>query len=366
MHSAAKGVDQPALALEGVSHSYGEVLAASDVTLDLRPGEVVCLLGPSGCGKTTILRLAAGLERLQQGSVRIDGQLVAGAGADMPPEARGVGLMFQDFALFPHLSVADNVAFGLRRLGAGALRERVAQVLARVGMERYLEAYPHMLSGGQQQRVALARALAPEPKVMLLDEPFSGLDYRLRNKIRDDTLHLLMESGAATLLVTHDPEEAMFMADRIALMCDGRIEQLGRPVDLYCAPENAFVASFFGDINRFNGVVQTGSVQTPFGMVAASGLPDGSPVEVLIRPEALRLAPPGAGGAGEEICLARVMASHMLGRTSLVHLSPQEATGPLSHWHARVPGRFLPEENEVLQVSLDRSQTFVFPLESIN
>ena len=224
----------------------------------------------------------------------------------------------------------------------------------------YGKAFPHTLSGGQQQRVALARALAPEPRVVLLDEPFSGLDFRLRNQIRDDTLHILKESAAATLLVTHDPEEAMFMADRIALMKDGRIVQVGRPVDLYCAPASSFVAGFFGDINRLEGFVKNGSVKTPFGVVLAQDLDNDAPVEILIRPEALRLAPPPADSEKGEN-LARVMASRMLGRTSLVHLAPVGWDGQEPHLHARIPGRFLPPEGEVLQVSLDRSQTFVFP-----
>ena len=348
-----------ALSLDQVSHAYGENLAVDGVSLELEPGEVVCLLGPSGCGKTTVLRIAAGLEKLQKGTVRLGGKVVAGNGKDLPPEDRGVGLVFQDYALFPHLSVEQNVAFGVRHLSAADLRVRVQHALAQVGMEAHGDSYPHMLSGGQQQRVALARALAPQPRVMLLDEPFSGLDARLRNQIRDDTLHLLKESGAAALLVTHDPEEAMFMADRIALMRDGEIIQLGAPAELYFKPKDHFVANFFGDINRLEAVVQGGSVATPFGRVAVEDLADGCPVDVLIRSEALHLTPASDGNPGHE-GQAKVMAARLLGRTSLIHLSTLVDGGEGPHLHARVSGRFLPAENALMDVSLDRSQTFVF------
>ncbi len=228
-------------------------------------------------------------------------------------------------------------------------------------MVQAVNAFPHTLSGGQQQRVALARALAPNPRVMLLDEPFSGLDASLRHQIRDQTLHVLKQSGAATLMVTHDPEEAMFMADRVALMRAGRLIQVGRPTDLYFDPADAFVAGFFGEINRIESVVRDGRVDTPFGEVAApEALAEGSAVEVLIRPEALRLQPLGdaASGPGR----ATVMAARMLGRSSLIHLSVNGRPGHDLHLHARIPGRFLPDEGEVLAVHLDRSQAFVFSL----
>ena len=348
-----------ALSLEEISHSYGALRAVDGVSLSIAPGELVCLLGPSGCGKTTVLRLAAGLETLQEGRILIDGELVADARDQAPPEARSVGLMFQDYALFPHLSAGDNVAFGLRGLAPAARRQRVAGVLEQVGMAAESAAFPHTLSGGQQQRVALARALAPEPHIMLLDEPFSGLDTRLRNQIRDDTLHLLKDAGAATLMVTHDPEEAMFMADRIALMRAGRIVQLGRPDDLYFAPADAFTAAFFGDVNRLEGRVSDGRVATPLGDFAADGFAEGAAVEVLIRPEALKLDP---GGSAAQAQTAQVLAARLLGRTSLVHLSLADGSGEDLHLHARVPGRFLPDEAQFMKVCLDRSQAFVFAL----
>ncbi len=351
----------PALLLDHVSHAFGDLLAVADLDLPVQQGELVCLLGPSGCGKTTALRLAAGLERLQHGRVIMDGRVVADESRDLPPEKRSVGLVFQDYALFPHLSVLDNVAFGLRALPAGERRSAAQRALEMVGMAAAADSFPHMLSGGQQQRVALARALAPKPKVMLLDEPFSGLDQQLRNQVRDQTLHVLQESGMTSLIVTHDGEEAMFMADKIALMRNGRLVQLGSPTELYYRPVDAFAAAFFGEIHRFKGVVRGGRVATPVGEVAAEKLGDGTAVEVLVRPEALRLQQlNGDGTAPPET--ARVMASRLLGRTSLVHLSVEESDGARHHLHSRMPGRFLPLPEEPVAIDLDRAQAFVFPL----
>lgn len=205
-----------------------------------------------------------------------------------PPEKRGVGLIFQDFALFPHLSVADNVAFGLRGPKAKR-RARVEELLARVELGRYIDVYPHELSGGEQQRVALARAVAPKPRVMLMDEPFSGLDNRLRDGIRDETLAFLKEEGAAVLLVTHEPEEAMRMADKIALMRDGRIVQSGAPYNIYNTPMDRAAAAFFSDINVFSGEVNGALTDTPFGQFLAPGVPDGTVVDIVIRPQHVRI-----------------------------------------------------------------------------
>ena len=359
MPSTATSLRQPAdsaLTLTAVSHSYDRRPVVRDVSLTVQEGEIVCLVGPSGCGKSTLLRLAAGLEDLQTGTIAIGGRVVADHLTALPPERRGIGLVFQDFALFPHLTVLDNVRFGV--VASGELRRRRAlEALDQVGMASFADVYPHTLSGGQQQRVALARALAPQPRALLLDEPFSGLDARLRHKVRDDTLHVLKRSATATLLVTHDPEEALFLADRVALMREGRLEQIGAPVDLYCRPASAFAARFFGEVNRLPGIVADGAVATPFGPIDAAGLADGTPAEVLVRPEGLALAPPGTVGA----VTARVDAARLLGRTSLVHLS---VLGPghrsLCHVHAQTPGPHLPPEGCIVGVSLDSRQAFVF------
>ena len=352
-----------ALSLQHVSHAYGRVLAVDDVSLEVEPGELVCLLGPSGCGKTTVLRVAAGLERLQQGHILLDGEVAADGKVSLPPERRSVGLVFQDYALFPHLCVLDNVLFGLSRVAAPERDTRAREALRQVGMADYATAFPHMLSGGQQQRVALARALAPQPRIMLLDEPFSGLDTALRNEVRDEALHILKSHGAATLMVTHDPEEAMFMADRIALMKDGRFAQVGTPTELYFQPQSAFAAAFFGDINRIEARVRKGKAITPLGEIAAEGFADDEAVEVLIRPEGLHLQSGLTAGEGARP-MVEVMEARLLGRSSLIHLTARGngADSRDLHLHARAPGHFLPAVQERLSVSLDPKQTFVFPL----
>ncbi len=349
------------LKLEGVSHAFGNTHVLDNVTIDAKPGELLCLLGPSGCGKTTALRLAAGIEELQQGRITLSGQTVAAPGLHVPPERRSVGMVFQDYALFPHLSILRNVQFGLSDLDAAAKRQRAGEVLEQVGMSAYGESYPHMLSGGQQQRVALARALAPKPRVLLLDEPFSGLDSNLRAHIRDETLHVVKDSGTTTLIVTHDPEEAMYMADRIVVMNEGRVEQIDIPDKLYTAPANAFVATFFSSINRLEGVVRAKMVATPFGLISAPDLGDGTPVEVLMRPEALRVTPLD-GALPEGAASAHVLDARMLRRASFIHLCFGGFEGQHLHFHSRVPGRYMPKIGDHVAVTLERAQTFVFPL----
>ena len=350
-----------ALGFEHVSHAFGDLVAVDDFGLSIEAGEIVCLVGPSGCGKTTVLRIAAGLEPLQDGRVSIGEAVVADAArrVDLPPDERGLGLVFQDFALFPHLTVGANVGFGLRRLSARERGGRVGELLRQLDMERYAEAYPHTLSGGQQQRVALARALAPDPSIVLLDEPFSGLDASLRGQIRDQTLHILKSRGAATLLVTHDPEEAMALGDRIALMRDGRLVQVGTPADLYLHPVNGFAAGFFGDVNRVSGVVRGGEVATPFGPISATRLAEGSEVEVLIRPEALQVTEIGAGTRPRHPAIT--VAARLLGEVSVVHLQVESGDWQERHFHSRMAGSILPRDNSVVDVLIDPSRTFVFP-----
>jgi iron(III) transport system ATP-binding protein len=253
------GASIPAeLAFAHVSQRFGDVVALDDVSLNVRPGEVLCLLGSSGCGKTSLLRIAAGVDRPTGGMVTLDGREVAGPSRFVDPERRGVGLMFQDYALFPHLSVLDNVRFGLRALSRADATAVATRALARVGLAHLAASFPHVLSGGEQQRVALARAIAPRPGVLLMDEPFSNLDQRLRDEVRGETLALLREMGATTMIVTHDPEDAMRIADRIVLMRRGRIVQSGTAEEVYTRPVSLYAARFFCDFNELPSVVQNG------------------------------------------------------------------------------------------------------------
>jgi len=348
------------LELANVGHAYDGVPVLDDVSMVLRAGEVTCLLGPSGCGKSTLLRIAAGVERQDRGTVAVGGRVVSDATRHVPPEGRQVGLMFQDFALFPHLSVARNVGFGLPAPGRG---DRVRQLLDRVGMGRHAEKFPHQLSGGEQQRVALVRALAPRPPILLMDEPFSGLDNRLRDGIRDQTLDILKEEGTAVLLVTHEPEEAMRMADRIALMREGRIVQQGAPYAIYTGPADKEAAMFFSDLNVVHGVVRGAGAETAFGRFPAPGLADLADVEVVIRPQHLRVDFDRAGGplpteADGVPARGRVLRARFVGDQSLIEVRMEHDGSVLK---ATLPGVFLPKAGTPLWLSLRRERCFVFP-----
>lgn len=290
-----------ALGFEAVTQRFGAVTALSEVSLTVRPGEIVALLGQSGCGKTTLLRLAAGVERPSAGRILLEGRDVSAPGAFVEPEHRGIGFVFQDYALFPHLSVLDNVRFGLRADGQAAATGIALRALDRVGLAHLAESFPHMLSGGEQQRVALARAIAPRPGVLLMDEPFSNLDRRLRDAVREETAALLRETGATAMIVTHDPEDAMRIADRIVLMRAGRIVQSGTGEELYRRPESLFAARFFCDFNEVEAKVSGGAVALPFGRLPAPGLAEGEAAVVCIRPHRIGLHAAGCGLAGRLI-----------------------------------------------------------------
>jgi len=353
----------PRLEISNITRSFGGRRVVDDVSLSVMPGQVTCLLGPSGCGKSTTLRIIAGVELQDRGEIHVDGALVCDTVFRTPPEGRSIGLMFQDFALFPHLSVADNVGFGLSGDKSGA-RARVEELLAKVGMMRHIDSYPHELSGGEQQRVALARALAPRPGIMLMDEPFSGLDDRLRDDIRDETLEVLKSENAAVLLVTHEPTEAMRMADEIALMRDGKIVQQGAPYNIYNSPIDREAAGFFSDINVITGAVRGALIETPFGQFLAPGVPDGTVVDIVIRPQHLRIdfdrAGRGPNPTPQDGTPARgiVERARFIGAESLVEFR-MDYDGSILR--AVVPSVFLPAPGTPLWLMIRRDRCFVFP-----
>jgi iron(III) transport system ATP-binding protein len=331
------------------------VTATERVSFAVDRSDRFVLLGPSGCGKSTLLRVAAGVERPSSGRVLLDEQEVAGPNRFVPPEQRGVGLMFQDFALFPHLSILDNVAFGLKWLTRSEAKAEAHAALERVGLAHYASEYPHILSGGEQQRVALARAIAPRPSVLLMDEPFSGLDPRLREKMREETLAILHETHATSIVVTHDAEEAMRMGDRVALMRQGSVVQTGKALDLYRAPKDIFAARTFSDLNELTARVEQGNAATPLGRFFANGLPDGADAIVCVRQRGVRLLTAGQGVP------ARVLDARFLGDVALVELAVQGLDAPIL---ARVRESDVPPQGAEIGVSIDAGAVLVFEAEN--
>ncbi len=308
-------VRELAVRLDGISKSYGTVLALDDVSLELEAGTMLALLGPSGCGKTTALRLISGFEQPDAGTVEVNGRRVASRTAMVPPERRRVGLVFQDLALFPHLSVRDNVTYGIRR--DPDRRVRTDELLELVGLPGDGERMPHELSGGMQQRVALARALAPRPDVLLLDEPFSSLDQAMRTQLRAEVREILREARQSAIFVTHDQGEALTVADKVAVMTRGRVLQVAPPELIYAEPATPYVATFVGVANLLPGEVRHGSADTRFGPVPLIG-PGSRELAghglVLLRPEhfAIMESPDGWAAGGWEVIARRFSGSEIL------------------------------------------------------
>ena len=350
-----------------ISHAYDKQKILNDFSMKLEPGEVVSLLGPSGCGKTTLLKLASGIEKLQNGEIKLNNEIVSSSNFHLNSEKRDVGYVFQDCALFPHLTILQNIFFGMKSNEIEKQKNKIQSLMKEINISSLAKKYPHQLSGGQQQQVALVRAMASDPQIIFLDEPYSNLDSRLKEKIRDQMLHILREYNITALLVTHDPEEAMFMSDKIGVLNNGSIEQFGSPIDLYLRPKSAFIAEFFGEINIFEGTVENGSVNTVLGTFICSKQLNKKKVKIVIRNEAIKLFSENKLNLNNNKqtefvtspYFGYVMEARLLAGSTLVHLSLKVNQSNF-HIHAKIPGlNFFNVDQRVL-VATDPSQIFVF------
>ena len=345
-----------AVKINNLSHSINNHSVLKNINLDLEKDKIACILGPSGCGKTTMLKLIAGLEKVQSGEILLNDNLVSSTSHHLKTEKRKIGFLFQDYALFPHLTVKENLNFAIQN--NKKLTHNINEIIEIIKLPNSLHKYPHELSGGEQQRVALARSIISQPDLLLLDEPFSSLDLNLREEIRDDTLHLLQKSNISVLIVTHDPFEAMFISNKIYIMQKGgEIVQSGTPQDLYNQPANSYVAGFFGETNKFKGIVKNAEVQTPIGMIKTHEDMESQEVEIHVRPQGIKLiqeATPVNGIKGT------VMASRLMGEYSFVHLSVLNENNEVIHVHSHMPPSFYPEQSSAVGIEVDSKQAFIF------
>lgn len=334
-----------ALSVDHISHAFGDARIVNDVSFHVEAGSIACLFGPSGCGKTTVLRIIAGLEALQRGRIELGGLVLAGDGRDRKPEHRSVGFVFQDYVLFPHMTVAENVAFGVK--GQSHEKRRTQEQIDALGLGEFVKRYPHELSGGQQQRVAIARALTRNPRALLLDEPFASIDATLRRALRSNLRRILKEQNVATVLVTHDPEEALALGDTIMLMRDGAVVEQGAPQALFERPKTADGAALFPGSQRLTGEIRHGALHTEAGAFPCPKLPDGSGVAIL-RDGALTAVADPEGAFEVEDCrfAGPGYRLSLIGRRDRVRL---EAPSPAAF-----------DRGAAIALVADLSQTFIF------
>ena len=345
-----------AVRINNLSYSMNEKKILNNINLQLEKEKIACILGPSGCGKTTLLKLIAGLSKVQEGEIFLNENLVSSSNAHLKTEKRKIGFLFQDYALFPHQTVKQNLQFAIKDKSTS---HRVEEIMDVIKLSDSLEKYPHELSGGEQQRVALARSIIAKPDLLLLDEPFSSLDLNLKEGVRDDTLHLLQKSNISVLLVTHDPFEAMFISNQINIMNkNGEIVQSGSPTDLYNLPNSSYVANFFGETNKFQGIVKDTIVETPVGEFKVENSLESKNVDIFIRPEAVKLSKEQTPVNGIK---GTVMASKLMGTYSFIHLSVLSKNNEVVHVHSHMPPNFLPNQSSAVGIEIDKEQTFIFP-----
>ncbi|MCE6005304.1 MAG: ABC transporter ATP-binding protein [Acinetobacter junii] len=342
------------LTIQKLSKKFGERFAVNQASWSAQSGQIICLLGHSGCGKTTMLRLIAGLETPTEGSIQLERKVLWDPYQQVQAEERNIGFVFQDYALFPHLSVLENVMFGLKKIPKHERQSIAENALKHVSMSHHIHSYPHTLSGGEQQRVALARALAPKPHVLLMDEPFSNLDHRLRDQIRQSTIDILKQTSTTTIIVTHDPEEALQIADQIILMHQGKIIQSGTPKQLYFQPKTLFAARYFSDLNEIKTQIQDQQLHTIFGNIdIPKHLTSNNEIRCYFRPHQLRVNRIKT----ENSLAAKIISSNFLGYSQLLKLKIEAEDKVLS---AYVEYSQHYDQAETVYLSLDLSQCFFY------
>ncbi|MDH1375534.1 ABC transporter ATP-binding protein [Acinetobacter junii] len=342
------------LTIQKLSKKFGERFAVNQASWSAQSGQIICLLGHSGCGKTTMLRLIAGLETPTEGSIQLERKVLWDQYQQVQAEERNIGFVFQDYALFPHLSVLENVMFGLKKIPKHERQSIAENALKHVSMSHHIHSYPHTLSGGEQQRVALARALAPKPHVLLMDEPFSNLDHRLRDQIRQSTIDILKQTSTTTIIVTHDPEEALQIADQIILMHQGKIIQSGTPKQLYFQPKTLFAARYFSDLNEIKTQIQDQQLHTIFGNIdIPKHLTSNNQIRCYFRPHQLRVNRIKT----ENSLAAKIISSNFLGYSQLLKLKIEAEDKVLS---AYVEYSQHYDQADTVYLSLDLSQCFFY------
>ena len=341
----------PRLRVENLNWTNSGKKIVSDISLSLFPGEVLCLLGDSGCGKTSLLRLISGLEKEDSGEIFINEEIISSKKFSALPENRPVSMIFQDYALFPHMTVYQNIAYGVSTLQKEQKKSKIDKIIRDLDIQEHLKKYPHELSGGEQQRVALARAIAPEPLILLMDEPFSGLDRSLREYIREETISLLRNSQAAIILVTHDPEEAMLVGDRIALMRNGKINQIGTNDEMIFQPINDYTVSTFSNVNTYQSVIKNKKVETPFGFFEIPDNISGNQAKILIRDQAFQIVSPTENNS------YKVNQIDYTGENSRIELW---ATNSDTQVKITVPGKTSVKLDDKIGLSVDERYVHIF------
>ena len=345
-----------ALDIKNLSYKIKDRNILKNISFSLDLEKIACVLGPSGCGKTTLLKLIAGLEKTQQGEIYMNDKLISSSNTHLDPGKRNIGFLFQDYALFPHLTVEENLKFAMKK---NNYNQQINEITTLIKLSNAEKKYPHELSGGEQQRVALARSIIAQPDLLLLDEPFSSLDLSLKEEIRDDTLHLLQKFDVSVIIVTHDPFEAMFISNQIHIMQeDGKIAQSGTPKDLYNNPKNSYVAGIFGETNKFTGLVKNSKVKTAVGEISIDKTFESKYVDIHIRPQAIKLSQEKTPVNGIK---GTVMASKLMGSYSFIHLSVLDKNKDVIHVHSHMPPNFNPKQSTAVGIEIDTDKIFIFP-----